>query len=61
MNLLRLSRVLEEGTRTARRGRHVRVDIDATAEEAGRMLRAASIVRELMGGGDDVASRLKRS
>lgn len=51
VRLLRLSRVLEEGTRTTRRERYVRVDVDATAEEAGRMLRAASIVREIMGGG----------
>lgn len=50
VRLLGLSRVLREGIRTREDGATVRVDVDMRPEEARRVLRASSLVRELTGG-----------
>jgi hypothetical protein len=49
VRLLGLSRVLRDGIRTHEDGATVRVEVDATADEVRRLLRATSLLRELTG------------
>jgi hypothetical protein len=49
VRLLGLSRVLREGITTSADGDVVRASVDATADEARRLVRATSLMREFMG------------